>query len=134
MASTAKPAEMTPGEAAWKAGLAVLGIDYDLEDIERMNETDPARAAQMIDAYSKAAEKMRRSLRKLEAECDEVSRLTELAKAEGKASIEFLPEFAREHGWKVRGNPRKKLTLTTPSGGTWTVSPLVKPPPAAAKP
>jgi hypothetical protein len=41
--------------------------------------------------------------------------------------IELAPQVAAAEGWKVRGNPRRKLTITTANGRTLTLAPLSKP-------
>ena len=111
------------------AALAAVGVDYGPEEIEAMYRTDPAMAERMLDAYEQAMDQLRQELQRGEADVDAARRLAERAKAAGKTPIELLPEFAAAEGWEVHGNPRRKLTVTTPNGGTMTYAPLVQPAP-----
>jgi hypothetical protein len=124
-----------PGDSTYRRSyglsplLAALGIDYTLEDVVELATTDPDRAERKLASYRKALVPITRQLREAEADTDAVLRLAQRAKAEGKPAIELVPEVAAAEGWKVRGNPRRKLTITTANGRTMTLAPRVKPAP-----
>jgi hypothetical protein len=117
MAAEPERAEVEGGNVPLlAAALAVLGIDYTLEDVFALAKTSPEEAERKLAAYERAMAELRRELKDFHALVAFMEAALVRARAESTTGFEVAPKVAAEMGLRISGDPQRKLVVLSPAG------------------